>query len=412
MILAGTQGLCRTPQLNTFFYIAKNIINLLIIIAPILAIISLTILFFQLMNNPDNNKLIKKLKNVFIALIVVFIIPVIVSIAMNIAGEKTDISACYKNATTPELYSEYINTSEEEPVPIYSDPEKYEQGTFQQLDFSCKSKHIKAQFSCDTIRIVERHINDFNYYNFDSYINARGGFEKYMHSLGGYFSKYYGTQPKVTTVKEFQEVAEYVLGMIVMYGFDYYNGEDGKYCKWGGGCQSMSNVRQGKLPSVATSDAFYPDQLIHNEEGLSDSTHFDRLISNKGEINMTTCCNWTTDMVYYKAGIFGQNRTGINHSASFVKLGKAKSNKVITNYEEIKPGDLLEWFESEINPNDVSTWKNWYHVSFVGEVDYKKKTFTAYETGSGLTGSRNHKRVHSMKKNNKHLAVIRVIDLK
>ena len=414
MILAGTQGLCRTPQLNIFFYFAKNIINLIIIIAPILAIISFTLLFFQLMNNPDNDKLIKKLKNAATALVVVFFIPLVVSITMNLVGEKTDLTACYKNATTPELYSQYIKTSDddEEPTPIYSDPDKYDDGTFQQLDFSCKSNYIKAQFSCKTIRIVERHINDFNYYTFDSYINARGGFDKYMNSLGGYFSRYYGEQPKVTTVKEFQEVAEYVLGMIVMYGFDYYNGEDGKYCKWGSNCKDMFKIRKGELPNPATSDAFYPDQMIHNEDGLSDARHFDKLISNEGEINMTTCCNWTTDMVYYKAGIFGQGRTSVNSSASFAKLGRAKSNKIITNYEEIKPGDLLEWFDSDIDPNDVSTWKNWYHVSFVGEVDYKNKTFTAYETGSGLTGSRNHKQVHSMKKKNSKLAVIRVIDLK
>lgn len=413
MILAGTQGLCRTPQLNIFFYFAKNIINLIIIIAPILAIISFTLLFFQLMNNPDNDKLIKKLKNAATALVVVFFIPLVVSITMNLVGEKTDLTACYKNATTPELYSQYIKTSDDdEPTPIYSDPDKYDDGTFQQLDFSCKSNYIKAQFSCKTIRIVERHINDFNYYTFDSYINARGGFDKYMNSLGGYFSRYYGEQPKVTTVKEFQEVAEYVLGMIVMYGFDYYNGEDGKYCKWGSNCKDMFKIRKGELPNPATSDAFYPDQMIHNEDGLSDARHFDKLISNEGEINMTTCCNWTTDMVYYKAGIFGQGRTSVNSSASFAKLGRAKSNKIITNYEEIKPGDLLEWFDNDIDPNDVSTWKNWYHVSFVGEVDYKNKTFTAYETGSGLTGSRNHKQVHSMKKKNSKLAVIRVIDLK
>ena len=114
MILAGTQGLCRTPQLNIFFYFAKNIINLIIIIAPILAIISFTLLFFQLMNNPDNDKLIKKLKNAATSLVVVFFIPLVVSITMNLVGEKTDLTACYKNATTPELYSQYIKTSDDD----------------------------------------------------------------------------------------------------------------------------------------------------------------------------------------------------------------------------------------------------------------------------------------------------------
>ena len=414
MLLVDTQNLCNSADLNSILYITKNIIKLILIISPILAIISLTILFFQLMNKPDDNKLIKKLGNAVKALVIVFFIPLFVIVVMSLIGNSTEITKCYNNATKPELYVEYIKINDTDNTPIVVDPTAYEEGTFRQLNFSCKSKHIKAQFSCDTIHIVERHMNDFNYYTFNNVINSYGGFDKYMKSLGGYFSKYYGEQPKVTTVYEFQQVAEYVLGMIVMYGFDYYNGDDGKYCKWGGGCQPMSKIRQGKLPSSATSDAFYPDQLLHTQDGLSDRTHFDRLISNKGEINMTTCCNWTTDMVYYKAGIFGTGRTAVNSSANFSGLAKAKTNKIITNYEEIKPGDIIEWFDNPINLNNPNSWSSsgWYHVSFVGEVDYKKKTFTAYETGSGLTGSRNHKAVHKMSKKLKNAAIIRVIDLK
>ncbi|MBR2677918.1 MAG: hypothetical protein IKE63_00680 [Bacilli bacterium] len=414
MILATTKNLCTDASLNTIMYYTKNVLNLIVIIAPILAIVGFTILFFQLINNPDNNKLIKKLVNSLKALVIIFFIPMLVTIVMSLVGNNTKISVCYKNATKPSLYSKYIKIDPGKPSSVITDPSGYDSGTFRQLDFSCKSKHIKAQFSCDTIHIVERHINDFNYYNFNTAINSYGGFDKYMKSLGGYFEKYYGYQPKVTTVYEFQQVAEYVLGMIVIYGFDYYNGDNGKYCKWGGGCQKMSAIRKGETPGVASSDAFYPYQLVHTEDGLSDAKHFDKLISNKGAINMTTCCNWTTDMVYYKAGIFGTGRTAVNSSGNFAGLAKAKTNKIITNYEEIKPGDIIEWFDNPINLNDPDSWASsgWYHVSFVGEVDYKKKTFTAYETGSGLTSSRNHKVVHKMSKKLKNAAIIRVIDLK
>lgn len=412
MILVN-QNLCSKAELNTILYITKNVLNIIMIVAPILAIIGITFLFIQLMSNPDNKKLLKKVENSVKALIIIFLIPFFITLVMGMVGNNTEFTKCYKNATKPELYAKYIKINEQENTPVTVKPDDYEEGTFKQLDFSCKSKHIKGQFSCDTIRIVERHMNELNYYNFDSVIASYGGFDKYMKSLGGYFAKYYGKQPKVTTVYEFQQVAEYVLGMMTMYGFDYYNGDDGKYCKWGGGCQPMKTFREkGTLPRAGTSDAFYPDQMMHTEDGLSDAKHFDNLISGKNEINMTTCCNWTTDMVYYKAGIFGTGRTAVNHSASFRKLGSAKTNKIITNYEEIKPGDIIEWFESEIDPHNVNTWNNWYHVSFVGEVDYNKKTYTAYETGSGFTGPRNHKHVHSMKKKNKNIAIIRVIDLK
>lgn len=412
VFLVDSQNLCNSADLNSIMYFTKNILKIIMIITPILAVIAISLIFFQLMTNPDNNKLIKKLINSVKALVIVFLIPLFVTVVMSLVGSSTELTKCYNNATKPEMYSKYIKVNEEQSTPIVVDPNGYESGTFKQLDFSCKSKYIKAQFSCDTIHIVERHLNDFNYYNFDSTIGAYGGFDKYMKSLGGYFSKYYGKQPKVTTVYEFQQVAEYVLGMIVMYGFDYFNGDDGKYCKWGGHCKDMSKIRQGEIPGSATSDAFYPGQLIHSEDGLSDRKNFDKLISNKGEINMTTCCNWTTDMVFYKAGIFGQGRTAVNSSASFKKLATAKTNKIIKNYDEIKPGDIIEWFESEIDLNNVNTWKNWYHVSFVGEVDHNKHTFTAYETGSYLTSKRNHKKVMSTKKFNKKIAIIRVIDLK
>ena len=412
MMLIDAKYLCESAEMNTILYSIKSVMNLILIIAPILAIISLTIIFFQMMNNPDNNKLIKKLTNAIKALIIVFFIPVIVTVVMNLMGNTYEITSCYNNATKPELYSTYISTTDDDPSPIIVEPSDYEGGTYKQLDFSCSSKYIKAQFSCDTIHIVERHMNDFNYYTFDNVISSYGGFDKYMKNLGGYFSKYYGNQPKVTTVYEFQQVAEYVMGMIVMYGFDYFNGDDGKYCKWGGSCQTMAKIREGTLPKSGSSDAFYPDQLIHSEDGLSDRKNFDKLISNKGDINMTTCCNWTTDMVYYKAGIFGTGRTAVNSSASYSTMGKAKTNKIITNYEEIKPGDIIQWFESEIDPKNVNTWKNWYHVSFVGEVNKQKRTFTAYETGSYLTSKRTHKKVMSMDKYNKKIAIIRVIDLK
>ena len=417
MMLIDTQNLCGSADMNTFLYIAKNVIKLIMIIAPILAIISITILLFLLMNRPDDNKLIKKIGNSVKALVIIFFIPLFVTLVMSLVGNKTEISKCYNNATKPELYSTYKDPYEGEgtgPTPVIVDPSGYAGGEgYKQLDFSCKSKHIKAQFSCDTIHIVERHMNDFNYYTFDSVISSYGGFDKYMQSLGGVFAKYYGKQPKVTTVYEFQQVAEYVMGMIVMYGFDYFNGNDGKYCKWGGGCQTMAKIGEGKLPSSGSADAFYPGQLLHTQDGLSERKNFDRLISNHGAINMTTCCNWTTDMVYYKAGIFGTGRTGgANHSAGYTKLATSKTSKIITDYNDIKPGDIVEWFHSNVNPNNPSTWKGWYHVSFVGEVDKKKKTFTLYETGSYLTGGRNHKKVESMNKKLSGALIIRVVDLK
>ena len=75
MMLVDTQNLCGSADMNTFLYIAKNVIKLIMIIAPILAIISITILLFLLMNRPDDNKLIKKIGNSVKALVIIFFIP-------------------------------------------------------------------------------------------------------------------------------------------------------------------------------------------------------------------------------------------------------------------------------------------------------------------------------------------------
>ena len=39
------------------------------------------------------------------------------------------------------------------------------------------SNIIKANFSCETIHIVENHLNDFNYYTFNSVMSRYGGFK-------------------------------------------------------------------------------------------------------------------------------------------------------------------------------------------------------------------------------------------
>ena len=75
MMLIDAKYLCESVEMNSILYSVKNILKLILIISPILAIISMTLIFFQLMNNPDNNKLIKKLVNSIKALIIVFFIP-------------------------------------------------------------------------------------------------------------------------------------------------------------------------------------------------------------------------------------------------------------------------------------------------------------------------------------------------
>ena len=119
---------CNNAVLGSFLYAAKNVLNIIWIAGPILAIISLAINFTMLMSNPDDKKIPKKIRNSFIALAILFFIPTIVNVSMNFAGDKTEISACWKNATKPSNKSTYINPYPSNNQSVVSDPSKYEGG--------------------------------------------------------------------------------------------------------------------------------------------------------------------------------------------------------------------------------------------------------------------------------------------
>ena len=63
---------CHDYALVGVLAVIKRLLLMFQIIAPILCIISLTITFIQLMSNPDNKKLLSKIKNTIIALFMVF----------------------------------------------------------------------------------------------------------------------------------------------------------------------------------------------------------------------------------------------------------------------------------------------------------------------------------------------------
>ena len=270
-------------------------------------------------------------------------------------------------------------------------------GNIGELDFSCTSNTVKSRFSCDTLRIVERHLYDFDSSDFKHTIQTKyGNFNNYMSSLGGVFSNFYGRKLYVKTASELQWVSEYVFGMMYMFGFDYYNGINRKYCKWGGGdCVQMSSFFGGARPNPATDDAFWKGNVVHYQEGISDPREdFDKLISNLDSLDKNTNCNWTVDMVYYKAGIFNTGRTTHNYSDQPKGMMRDKRNKIITKVEDLLVGDLVHFYSScgsdRTNPDSYND-NDWYHVAFVGEIDYSKKMLYVYDGGSRYMKNRNFK---------------------
>ena len=135
------------------------------------------------------------------------------------------------------------------------------------------------KFTEQTQKIVDAHKNDFNCTNFNEVIKKKGGYSAYVKSLGGVFAKYIDKKSKVTTVKEFQEIAEYVFGLMAIWGFDYNNNK--KYVKWGGGSPFYVNGIQGKC----------------NRAKIDDMC--------SGKKSCTTNCNYGADALFYKCGLEG-----------------------------------------------------------------------------------------------------------
>ena len=121
---------CSGGIVGGFVYIAKRIVNIIWIIGPILAIVSLIYNLTMMLKNPDDEKTKKKKKNSVMALIILFFIPFLVNVAMQLTDNN--ISACWKSANSGIV----INTKYQNPYgdnpdktkSIFIDPGKYEKG--------------------------------------------------------------------------------------------------------------------------------------------------------------------------------------------------------------------------------------------------------------------------------------------
>ena len=90
---------CSDPALAAILFAVKNIMHLLQIIGPIAAIISIIWQFVKLTANPDDKKGVGKIRNSAIALVVLFIIPVVTDAAFALLDDSLVISDCWNNTT-------------------------------------------------------------------------------------------------------------------------------------------------------------------------------------------------------------------------------------------------------------------------------------------------------------------------
>ncbi len=91
---------CSDPAMASLLSIVKKILSLLQIIGPILAIIMGSVHLTMLVKDPDDKKRIPKIRNCAIALVVMFMVPVIVNAFFGMLDNSTEISSCWNNSSS------------------------------------------------------------------------------------------------------------------------------------------------------------------------------------------------------------------------------------------------------------------------------------------------------------------------
>ena len=121
---------CNDVILGSVLTILKNILNIIWIVGPILAIISLIINITTLIKEPDDKKVPKKIKNSILALVFLFFVPTIVNAFMYMLDDSTELSACWAgDISTLKSNSSYIDPHKgNKKGSIYNDRGDYEKG--------------------------------------------------------------------------------------------------------------------------------------------------------------------------------------------------------------------------------------------------------------------------------------------
>ena len=91
---------CSDVALGNLLSIIKNIVNIIWIVGPILAIVSLAVNLSLMVKDPDDKKVPKKIKNSLLALVFLFLVPTIISAFMTMMGDSNTFSACWNKEYT------------------------------------------------------------------------------------------------------------------------------------------------------------------------------------------------------------------------------------------------------------------------------------------------------------------------
>ena len=123
---------CNDYTLARSLYIFNNIIDLIHILIPIILILMITVNIYQLMSNPEEEKLKKKLLNKVIATVIIFLMPTFVNVVLSIIPNSYDLYGCLQESkhlkmTGPNEIT-YKEIDEEKKNKVINNPDDYEKG--------------------------------------------------------------------------------------------------------------------------------------------------------------------------------------------------------------------------------------------------------------------------------------------
>ena len=147
---------CATPALGAALSAFKRIISLIQIIVPIMLMVALVIHIINLVKKPDDDKVKKKAINSFIAAFIVFFIPMLIDVVMNMLGENYSFSSCWNHINDPGTTTSYVDPYEgQKRSGFISDPKDYEKGQKRSSSSSSSGNNGNNGSSSYTGEVIE-----------------------------------------------------------------------------------------------------------------------------------------------------------------------------------------------------------------------------------------------------------------
>lgn len=118
--------LCSSVVVGFFINPIVNLLNILLIVAPILLVISLAFSFIKMTMNPDDKKGLGKIRNSIMACVIVFFISLIVNVVINLCGENFDLTTCLTHKVFDSREAVYYKIDDRDSTQILQSSNDYE----------------------------------------------------------------------------------------------------------------------------------------------------------------------------------------------------------------------------------------------------------------------------------------------